>query len=262
VRKNSRETETVKKFWHIFLQVVTWAAVVAYAVFAAHHCRGRQRGEQLERVDITVSGTPGLIDEQVVRGWLDSALLAPQGAPLENIDTRAIANTLLAYPFVGDVRVWAEQSGVLCIEAQQRRPVLRIARGDGHDAYLTDDMHLVPTRPGVPQDVPVVSGEIPVENFDFLAKLSNFVVSVVEGPFWKGRIVQVVLRAPRTAWGGPEVVLIPREGRFTIVVGELDGAREKMEKLALMYRNVLPHEGWDTYAVLDISNNGQVVATR
>ncbi len=252
----------MRHFLSIFLKVVIWAAVIAYAVFAARHCRGRQREERLETVKITMSDTLGLVDEQDVRGWLDSARITLEGTALEEINTRAITDTILSRPYVGHVRVWIEQSGVMCIDVEQRRPVLRIARGDGNDYYLTDDMHLIPTRLGVARDLPVVSGEIPEENFDFLAKLTNFVESVVEGPWWKGRIVQVVVHAPRSEWGGPELELIPREGRFTIFFGELDGVREKMDKLALMYRNVLPHEGWDTYAVLDISNKGQVVAKR
>jgi cell division protein FtsQ len=246
----------------IFLQVVVWAAVVAYMVFAVRHCRGRQRAERLETVNIAVTENLSLADARDVRGWLDSARIDLEGAPLEAIDTRAIADLILAQPYMESATVWVEQSGVMYIEAAGRRPVLRIARGDGYDSYLTEGMHLIPTRPGVARDVPVVSGEIPVENFDFLAKLSNFVLSVVEGAEWKGRIVQIVVHAPRTAWNEPEIELIPREGRFRIVLGELEGAQEKMDKLALMYRNVLPHEGWDTYAVLDISNEGQVVATK
>ncbi len=252
----------MKRFFSIFLKVLIWAAVLAYMVFAARYCRGRQQEERLETVKIAMADTLTLIDAATVRGWLDSAHFVLEGALLKDVNTRAIVDTILSRRFVAEASAWVEQSGTLYIEVRQRRPVLRIARGDGNDSYLTDDMHLIPTRLGVAQDVPVVSGEIPEENFDFLAKLSNFVVSVVEGPFWKGRIVQVVVHAPRSEWGGPEVELIPREGRFTIVLGELEGAEEKMEKLALMYRNVLPHEGWDTYAVLDISNKGQVVATK
>ncbi len=252
----------MKQFFRIFLQVVVWAAVVAYLVFAVRHCRGRQRAEKLETVKITMADTLGLIDAVTVREWLDDAHIVLESASLEKTDTRAIVDTLLSHPVVKNTTVWAEQSGTLYIEVEQRRPVLRIARGNGNDSYLTDDIHLIPTRLGVAQDVPLVSGEIPEENFDFLAKLTNFVESVLESPYWKGRIVQIVVHKPATPWGEPEIEFIPRTGRFTILLGELNGAREKMDKLELMYRNVLPYDGWDTYAVLDISNKGQVVARK
>lgn len=252
----------MKKFLRIALKVLVGLALSAYLVFAVRHCSERQRDDVLRKVEIAMADTLDLIDAGTVRGWLDEAGLAQEGTPLQKVDTRTVVDTILSRPFVKNALVYVQQSGTMYVEVAQRRPVARLTDGHGNDAYLTDDLHLVPTRPGAAQYVPVVTGEIPLENLQFLEELINFVESVVEGPVWKGRIVQLVVHAPSAEWGEPEIELIPRAGRFRVMLGDLGGASEKMEKLALFYRNVLPWEGWDTYAVLDIGNRDQIVCRK
>ena len=59
-----------------------------------------------------------------------------------------------------------------------------------------------------------------------------------------------------------EVELIPRVGRFRIVLGALDDFEEKLNKLRLFYDQAIPKVGWDKYSVIDLKYKNQIVCTK
>lgn len=59
-----------------------------------------------------------------------------------------------------------------------------------------------------------------------------------------------------------EVELIPRVGRFRIVLGSLDDFEEKLNKLRLFYDQAIPKVGWDKYSVIDLKYKNQIVCTK
>ncbi len=274
----------MKRFLSIALSVVVWLAILAYLVFAARRCRGEQRAEQLMRTEIEVTDYDRrqIVSPDVVRGWLAEAGIALEGVRMEEVDTDRIIDVVGAQPFVREVRAWTEQSGTLHIRLSQRQPIMRVARGDGGDFYISDDLWVLPTRTGCAEYVPVVTGAFSLpfdtgwygelrepdgdgnfldKNYTFLFKLINFVKLTSADPFWNAEIVQIDVREKAGApeWKEPDIELIPRAGNHIIALGQVDGAREKLAKLRLFYRNVLEYEGWDRYRLIDIRYDGQVV---
>jgi len=55
------------------------------------------------------------------------------------------------------------------------------------------------------------------------------------------------------------VELIPRAGDSVILLGDIDGYREKLEKLMKFYKKGLPYEGWNKYKYIDIRFKDQVI---
>lgn len=274
----------MNKSLNITLQVVLWAAIGAYFVFGARECSGRQGAEKLQQVDIAMHDTLNLITPELVRQWLDNAGVRLEGTPLNSINTGEIIGTILAHPLVRQADAWVERSGVLHVRVEQRRPVVRIVRGAG-SLYISSDMWVVPSAVGMPQDVAVVTGNFPLpfewgyygsiaeqnrenqseehkKNLLFLTKLLNFVELVEKDDFWRGEVLQISAEPSPTPWSEPEVELWVRSARFAVRLGTLDDVQAKLDKLVLFYRNVLPHQGWETFAVLDARNRGQIVARR
>lgn len=278
----------MKRFLQITLQVLIWAAILAYLVFAARYCREQQQAGTLATVDIAVRDYDRMqvVSPQTVRRWLQNEGIGLEGTPLEQVNTQHIIETIGAHPFVKDVTAYTQQSGTLHIVVGQRRPVMRVARGDGNDFYISDDRWILPTGTDSPQYVPVVTGEfglpfepgwygaldeVPTEdqkklnqNYTFLLKLINFVKLVSEDPFWSAELVQIDVKQTPGApeWREPEIELVPRTGNHIVALGTLDSAREKLDKLALFYRNVLDYEGWDLYSRIEIGYRDQVVCRK
>lgn len=94
---------------------------------------------------------------------------------------------------------------------------------------------------------------------DFL-KLINFVSWIEEHPFWGAEIVQIV--AETTPGGALEVELVPRSGRHTILFGRIESVEEKLDKLLRFYKEGLGNRGWDTYSIINIKYDGQVVCSK
>lgn len=270
------------------MQVVVWGVILAYLVFAARLCRSEQEAETLENVDIVVTDYDRLqtISAGTVRGWLDGAGIPLEGSPMEALSVRQVNDTIASHVFVSDVKVWAEQRGVLHVEVAQRQPVMRVMTQDGYDFYVSHDMWILPVQAGRGEYVPVVTGnfrmpfergwygelaerapddeKITGENYAFLVKLINFVKFTGEDPFWNAAIVQFNVRETPGApeWKEPEVQVIPRVGRHTVELGTLDRGEEKLAMLRHFYASVLDHEGWDLYSTVDVRYDNQVVCRK
>lgn len=278
----------MKRFLYITLNVLIWMALIAYFVFAARHCRGEQHDEMIKRAQIVVAdyGDLKIVSPETVREWLAEAGIAIENVAAEQVNTDSIMSVIGRQPFVKSIQAYTEQSGTLHITLTQRRPIARIARGDGTDMYVADDMWVLPTKTGVSQYVPVITGNFGLpfadgwfgelceppqnqekklhQNYIFLLKLINFVKLLDDDPFWNAQVVQINVRGNDNApqWKEPDIELIPRMGNHLIALGTVDRVREKLDKLTLFYRNVLDYEGWDTYRLIDIRYRNQIVCRK
>ena len=107
------------------------------------------------------------------------------------------------------------------------------------------------------------------QSLRFLSKLANFVKFIGASDFWSAQIVQIDVVPGEGAnnggdrWTEPQLVLIPRAGDHTIVLGELDGTeRQRLANLMLFYRRTLWHEGWGAYTTVNIKYRNQIVCTK
>ena len=98
------------------------------------------------------------------------------------------------------------------------------------------------------------------KSYEDFMKLLTFVETVEEDDFWRSEVVQIA--AHTTPSGALEVELVPRSGRFTILFGRLEEVDRKFDKLLRFYRNGLSTLGWDTYRVIDIRYDNQVVCKK
>ena len=278
----------MKRFLNIALGIVAWLAILAYLIFAARYCREQQRTEQLSDVEIVVTDYDRLqiVSPEAVRGWLAEAGITLEGSGIEDINTDRIMEVIGSRTFVKDVTAYTEQSGTLHISLSQRIPIARVARGDGSDFYISDDLWILPTKTGTAEYVPVITGSFGLpfdaewfgklqepsemeqkklhQNYTFLLKLINFVRLTGNDPFWSAEIVQIDVRGKEGApeWKEPDIEIIPRAGNHIIALGTTDNVEEKLAKLMLFYRNVLDYEGWDKYRLIDIRYDNQVVCRK
>ena len=73
---------------------------------------------------------------------------------------------------------------------------------------------------------------------------------------WKNEIQQVNVIDEQ------HIELIPMTGDHRIRIGNSDNIKEKMDKLLLFREEGLDKVGWNKYAYIDLSYNGQVVCTK
>jgi cell division protein FtsQ len=258
--------------------IVLWALLVAYLILAAVYCSRREADRICTGLNITIkdSARIGLISGETVRNLLVNARMKLTGARLDTLDGAAVERLLARRTYIKSVRVYTSLDDRLNIEVEQRTPVARVQTENGYRFFLSDDGYVMPLRWSSPITVPIVTGTpalpfgidfegaIPregnlqkksSENENFLWNLINFVQFLEHDSFWHGQIVQICANEAN------EVELIPRIGRGVIGLGELEGYREKLDKLYMFYTKGLAYEGWNKYAYIDLRYAGQVVCT-
>ena len=59
-----------------------------------------------------------------------------------------------------------------------------------------------------------------------------------------------------------DIVLIPKVGNFQIVLGQVEGAGERMDKLMLFLKRGIAKRGWNRYKEVNLKFKDQIVCVR
>ena len=289
----------MKRALSISLTLLAWVLLIAYVTVASRYCT-RQKDESLckgLRVRIMDSTEMNFITSGMVRNWLVNEGIQVTERELKDINTLEIGSFVRQRGFVKSARAYVTLDGYLNIDLTQRRPIVRVNTVNGYNFYITDDGWILPQQSYFSVYVPIVTGHFDApfprgyagsiaalagdgekkvgENYLFLHKLINFVKFISGDDFWNSFIVQINLvagaggtiseRGGADVVGGgrePQVEIVPRAGDFIVMLGGLDGYREKLGKLMTFYNNGLAYEGWDSYRYINLKYKDQVICTK
>lgn len=245
------------RFWRVCGEVLFWCLVAAFFVWVAILRNESKAQRTINDLEVVVYDSQEMqfVTTQSVISLLESAEINPIGTNSHSLDLMAINDLVESLSFVSEARSFYNHSGVLTIEIHQRKPVARVITSQGHDIYLSKDMCSLPVQGGTPLNLPLITGDVPLpvevgfvgslrdeslrakknyeENYNFLYKLINFVELTEQTPAWRDSFVQIVAtQSPQSAesqlFMEPNFELIPRQGDYTLEIGTLDNASEKL----------------------------------
>ena len=248
-----------KRVWNIVGKTIFWCAVVAFFVAAGVLRSNKERERTVERMVVVVKDADkmGFITPELVVNIIDNEGLNPVGRSVESVELAQINRAVEKYCFTERALTYVDYSGVLTVEVTQRRPIVRICTDEGYDFYLTRGLYVLPVKYNAKVDVPIVTGsatfpfakgfEGPAkewydgdkknhrENYNFLAKLTNFVNFTEQSPWLGGKVVQVVLvptdsTSSQGEFCEPKVEVVPREGNYVVALGRLEDVEAKVER--------------------------------
>lgn len=269
----------MKRIYKIALRGFVLLAIASYLLFAAGRAETKYDSEAVcnnLKIEITDSKRAGFITEEMVRSWLSSKSIAIVGQPIGQINTMKVREALMAHTYVSSAAVYKTISGDVCIELTQRRPMLRFMTSTGRSSYITNDGWLVPTQLQYSVDVPIVTGELNLpadgqciyqtdnkiiekksdKNYEFLHKLINFVEFLESDSDLRKMFVQINITKDN------ELELIPRVGNHAVLLGTIDGYREKLDKLSRFYAEGLGFDGWNKYKTINLKFKNQVICSK
>jgi cell division protein FtsQ len=190
----------------------------------------------------------------------------PIGKSVSDLKLSKLEATLRRMPYVAKAQVFASLDGKLKIQVTQRIPVLRIQNTAFETFFIDSTGTKIPFRqtPGIAApDVLVANGDITEKFGDstrihtpillHLLKVANFIGN---NSFWDAQFEQCYV----DNFG--DIILVPRVGKHSIVIGSSDNLPQKMENLRVFYEKGLRNLGWDTYSIINLKFRDQVVATR
>ncbi|MBP5517817.1 MAG: hypothetical protein J6X91_04070 [Bacteroidales bacterium] len=259
-------SKTWKHILGAFLYTVLAAAAGAYFWFASLQYGKAQPSQICKSVKVTLldSSLNKFISKEEVIGIIDRFLGPSVGKNIDSIKLQQIEALLNHRSVVKESQAFVTRDGQMNILIRQRKPVVRIEAPNG-GFYIDETAYIFPLIPDHPSYVPVITGNIP-ENFledesftdstALISKMLQMGLFLERNPFWNNQIEEVFINDEGDA------ELITRAGEQRIIFGDFDNIPEKFNKLSSFYQYIVPKEGWDKYACVNLKYRGQIVCTK
>ena len=224
----------------------------------------KQAKVMCKSMEIVIPGDKFLITKEEIKDLVSMADSSILWYPISYARLRSLEKTIRESPYVKDASVYTDVNGVLKIEIAQREPLVRIINEHSIHFYVDASGHKMPLSANYTPRVLVVSGHIPessrVGGDTLETRVAGDILTLArfinKDEFWKAQIGQVYVNSEK------EMELIPRVGDHRILIGTVANLEEKLEKLLIFYRKAMPRVGWDTYKVINLKYENQIVATR
>ena len=217
--------------------------VVMYVAYAMLFLSGPDEDEKCTTVELRVkqSDSSKFVDEKEVEDMLKNAHVYPKGMLMKDVDTKRIEETVRSNEFVSDVECYKSSNGKLCIQVEQRVPVMFVVPGRNYAINLV-----------------TASGKI--DNKYASTRLADFGQYLQTDAFWNNQIEQIYVQKDRK--GEPVIELVPRVGNNIIYLGSIDDYQKKLHKLKIFYEKAIGTVGWEKYARVDLEYDNQIICTK
>ena len=181
---------------------------------------------------------------------LQRRALLPVGKRWDEVSCQEIEQCLLQHDMIRTAECYKTSTGDVCVRLTQRVPMLYVTTAEG-SYYVDTDRRVMPVRSSIEVSVPIFKGNVSQraateEYFDFVCWLQD-------DSYWSQRITQVHVRNPK------QHVLKQRHVEGDILLGDLQGYEQKMERLRKLYVKGFDKIGYKSYKEYDLRYQGQVV---
>lgn len=181
---------------------------------------------------------------------LQRRALLPVGKRWDEVSCQEIEQCLLQHDMIRTAECYKTSTGDVCVRLTQRVPMLYVTTAEG-SYYVDTDRRVMPVRSSIEVSVPIFKGNVSQraateEYFDFVCWLQD-------DSYWSQRITQVHVRNPK------QHVLKQRHVVGDILLGDLQGYEQKMERLRKLYVKGFDKIGYKSYKEYDLRYQGQVV---
>lgn len=178
-----------------------------------------------------------------------------------DINLGSLERNLEANPWIRDAELYFDTKDILHVSILERVPVARVFATTGTSFYIDSAGAQMPLLESYSAKLPVVTGFVTARrrtaaDSALLQETKEVVKTISADPFWNAQIGQIDITQDR------KFELIPVLGSHVIKLGSGNNVGEKLSKLMVFYRQVLPKAGFAKYSALDVQFDGQVVALR
>lgn len=216
--------------------------------------------KDFKKLSIDIKPLPNKINfltEQKVKRIMDSALIAK---PFKKANAEY---ALEQNPYIKNAEVYIDLDKTLHCKIEQRQPIARIINQRGRQFYLDNEGNKFSCQTGTSARVVVVNGYIsesinPKDSLktSTLQDLFKVTSAINKDVFWKQFTEQLYVDKYN------DIILIPKVGNFTIVLGNSSSLDKKLNNLRTFIQEALPKVGWDKYKKVSAKYEGQIVTTK
>lgn len=204
-------------------------------------------------INLVDTKSASFINEPEIRQLLTDKGVKLEGKSLSSIDYAAVEQLVNQHRLVQRAECYPCPSGIVRIAIWQHVPVMRIF-SEGKSYYIDTEGYKTGLSTLTAANVPVATGAI--HDSLTIADLYKMAGLLKQDARLDALIEQIVVNA------NGEWVLIPRLGDFELHVGQPVNLEVKLKRLSVFLSKYLPKIGWNTYSVISVKYDNQIVCTR
>lgn len=259
-----------KKFKKILI-ILGWILIICFVSFLIYNVQQRQKKLLCQKLSVNIDSIQkfSFVNESQVFKLINDSLGNLVGRPLNYINLDKIETILSQIPFLKNITAYKTLEGEIKIDLAERKPIAHVFTKNNECFYIDDEGIIIPTSPDYTSKVIAVIGEI-YEPFSLLLDLKNpasinnnpvlykaYIISayIAHDEFWNAMIDQVYINRKE------EIELVPKLGKHTIIIGNIDNLDKKFYKLMVFYEKVIKKIGWNTYETINLKFDNQVVCS-
>ena len=232
--------------------IFKWITVVLFftIVLAFTNSQHTKQLVSFQKDNIEISEQT-FLNREILFEFIDKSDLISDNVSCHTFNLNNLEQYIEKHPLIKNAEVFASQKGVLRVNIDPRKAIVRIIT-DSSTYYLDEDMKIMPTSHEYTARVLVVSGDVSLQHHK---QIFNFLGIIAKSKFWKSQITQLYFI-------NNEVILIPRVGDQRVHFGLLTNISNKLDNLYQFYMQAMPIKGWQTYSDISLKYSNQLVCTK
>lgn len=181
------------------------------------------------------------------------------GLSVDALNLKELERRVESNAFVKDAQIYKDIKGNLLVKVVQSRPIARVYNPHGPDQYIDADGTILPTNARHTARVPIVefersfSWEKSITETEYGVKVLDMLRYIEESDFWRAQIAQLIIEKDG------EMTLLPQVTKQEIKFGMPEDLEGKFKKLKVFYKEILPNKGWNTYSLVNLKYENQIV---
>jgi len=256
--------------------IIVWAflcVLLAIVLGMIVRKNGNSRCREIQ-ISINYPSDDHFITEQDIRDSIALMVDTARGIRLSGIDIETLERMICDNPYIARAEVFTTIDGIVRVEVQQRKPIVRVQNSIRQNFYISDDGRLMLLKQGKAARVLFASGNISEYYWEgmrldagcnkndtaiiktTLYKIFRLAQYISKDKFLDAQIEQIYVNR------NGDITLIPMVGSHVIIFGDIDNMEEKFEKLMVFYKQGFPQEGWDKYDTINLKYQNQIVCTK
>jgi cell division protein FtsQ len=179
--------------------------------------------------------------------------------PVASINLGRLEEALEKNLWIRNAELYFDSRDALHVHVDEREPIARVFTKAGGSFYIDSSGHRMPLLEKVSVRVPVVTGftsarKLNAQDSVMLNQVKQVALFIYNNEFWNAQVGQIDLRDDN------RFELIPVIGDHVIRLGDGNNIEDKLNRLFVFYKQVMSKAGFNRYAAVDVSFDGQVVA--
>ena len=221
----------------------------------------QNQSRTFNQVEVNLEAVSGVyfVEEKEILTILSSSFPElKKGLPMQEVPLNDIEDRLLGHPFIRTVEASMDQQGIVKLNLTQHEPIARIARPESADGYITKEGLLIATSPTYTSRVlilqgPYISSLMDQGRLDVLPELMPLIHFIANDKFWSAQVTELEIN------GRNDIRIHQQVGKQVIEFGDAKDFESKFNRIAVLYKEILPRKGWDAYKRISVKYKNQIV---